>query len=509
MIVSVDWDGLELNPGVPDEAGMLAVVENVEGWYDSPPYDGRNAELVLVDGAQRGPKTASVRDVTITGVAIGPPESLARFRDKLVLRVASATSAELTIPDGAARAMTARVRCDSTAFRHTFSGPGMFRYQATLTAVDPRVYGPWQYATLVAAASGDGWTYSVPVEQWTAQVSAAPVATAFPWGMTLLGFEPGGTFSAPLWSSYNWGDNRSPLVLTSPAAASMDVGDIGLLTIATQQPMTSASVADSAGNNWQRVAEVQAWPGGSATMSVWLAEITAPMIGAGHTITTTRNGGNMVIVYAYSLKGLGPFLGCTGAGAGHSTTAGASIALTAQNAKIIAITQADSESGVLQVPLNPAGWTSIGSLTGGGPFTHRAVAAISPAALTAPVWPADVVRAYPRAYPARLASNEAAMLNQGTVAAPARAVFTGDLSQSRLVSMLTGRQLWINPVPAGAQIAIDTATLTATAPGGASRASYVRGGSQTMLVPAASTDTWSLYASGSGTVDLSWRSAWH
>ena len=61
---------------------------------------------------------------------------------------------------------------------------------------------------------------------------------------------------------------------------------------------------------------------------------------------------------------------------------------------------------------------------------------------------------------------------------------------------------------AGVTILVSTATLTAEAPGGLSRASYILPGSRPMLLPPASSGRWYLRGTGRGSVSLGWRSAW-
>ncbi len=286
----VTWDGLNLNPLAEDATGLLPVVEDVTGWYDTPDYNGNDTALVLADGSLLGPKTANARTVVISGSVVGPPDQLALFRDLLVVRAAALLPAELTIPDAAGRVMTATVRCDSDGLKHTFNGPGLFTYQATMLAPDPRLYGPQQTARLSNFAGGTtGWAYD-------------DVASTVP--------------------------------------------------------------------------------------------------------------------------------------------------------------------------------------------------------------PTNMARVYPRSYAATSLPNTASLPNEGSAAAPVTLAVTGDLSSSRLVDNATGNAILIAAVPAGAVIYVDTESLTAWAPGGASRASYILPGSVPLLVPPMTTANWSLYATGGGTVDLFWRSAW-
>jgi hypothetical protein len=98
------------------------------------------------------------------------------------------------------------------------------------------------------------------------------------------------------------------------------------------------------------------------------------------------------------------------------------------------------------------------------------------------------------------------LINQGDVDAPVYAVYTGPLGESRLTDGTS--TIHVAALQAGEQLTIDTSTLTATAPGGVSRAGYILSGSSPMTVPASSQATWTLQGSGTGKVQLNWRSAW-
>jgi hypothetical protein len=158
----VTWDGLPLNPLAEDADGVLCVVEDVTGWHDTPDYDGHDTPLVLADGSLTGPKTAAARTVVISGSVVGPAPALALFRDQLVVRAAALVPAILYIPDAAGRYMEASVRCDSDGLKHAFVGPGLFTYQITLTAADPRKYGGASDVNMVPQAPGSGWRYDQP-----------------------------------------------------------------------------------------------------------------------------------------------------------------------------------------------------------------------------------------------------------------------------------------------------------------------------------------------------------
>jgi len=118
-------------------------------------------------------------------------------------------------------------------------------------------------------------------------------------------------------------------------------------------------------------------------------------------------------------------------------------------------------------------------------------------------------RAYPRRFGwhyAGLASNSVPMLNAGNVPAPAVLTFTGPLASTPQVTDGT-RSIFLQNLVAGEVVYVKSDTLAAWAPGGATRASYLLQGSQPMLVPTGTT-VWSLYATGTGSVALTWQSAW-
>jgi hypothetical protein len=164
-LIGVLWDGLSLNT---DEPG---IVEDIEGWEDSPPIDGHDAERSIADGAAYGPKTLHARIITIHGAATGQRDRLQWFRDQLVARAASRQPGELAISIGE-RTLVADVRAGSERYRHEALGPTAFRYQITLTAADPLLYeGAWQAATLRNGGGEDTgrgypreypWGYAVP-----------------------------------------------------------------------------------------------------------------------------------------------------------------------------------------------------------------------------------------------------------------------------------------------------------------------------------------------------------
>lgn len=96
--------------------------------------------------------------------------------------------------------------------------------------------------------------------------------------------------------------------------------------------------------------------------------------------------------------------------------------------------------------------------------------------------------------------------NRGSADAPVYATYDGDLHEARLTDENTS--LLTAPLDHGEQLIIAASSMIAEAPGGASRAQYILPGSRPITVPAFTTSRWHLYSQGSGSVTLSWRSAW-
>jgi len=112
----------------------------------------------------------------------------------------------------------------------------------------------------------------------------------------------------------------------------------------------------------------------------------------------------------------------------------------------------------------------------------------------------------PRFYASADVANAAILTNVGNAPAPVFITYTGSLAESRLTDGQT--TIHLAPVGAGQQIYVNSETLAASAPGGASRASYLLPGTAPLLVPPYSDTPWYLYGTGSGTVTLAWQGAW-
>jgi len=161
-MIPVTWDGLALNIGDDPATSLWWVIEDVQGWLDTPPLDGNDIDRALSDGSAYGPKVLGARQVVLQGCVLtdGSPADLPTIRDQLAGKAAARTPVTLAIGDAAGRTLTATVRADTDAFKHTFLSPTAFRWQATLTAADPRLYDQnAQTVTLTNASGGGGRGY--------------------------------------------------------------------------------------------------------------------------------------------------------------------------------------------------------------------------------------------------------------------------------------------------------------------------------------------------------------
>jgi hypothetical protein len=167
ILIPINWAGLPINTG-DQPNGLFTCVEDVTGWLDSPPLDGHDADRALSDGSAWGPKVLGAREITITGVAIGPRPLLGQLRDDLAARAADREPADLAITDGGLeRTLVASVRAGTGLYRQTWITPTAFRWTVTVHANDPLLYEQaWQEAVLVTTTAGDtGRTYN-PWYSW-------------------------------------------------------------------------------------------------------------------------------------------------------------------------------------------------------------------------------------------------------------------------------------------------------------------------------------------------------
>lgn len=194
-LVPVSWAGLPLNIGDQD-TGLFSIIEDVEGWLDSPPLTGNDASRAIADGSAWGPKTLDARHITLTGAAAGPRDQLGWLRDQLATRAASRTPAELSITDGGQfKTLSALVRAGEERFRQHWISATAFRWSVVLTAADPLLYeGTWQYATLSSFEAGEDTGRSYPRE--------FPWQYAVPYLPNTARLANTGNWPAPVWALY-------------------------------------------------------------------------------------------------------------------------------------------------------------------------------------------------------------------------------------------------------------------------------------------------------------------
>lgn len=118
----------------------------------------------------------------------------------------------------------------------------------------------------------------------------------------------------------------------------------------------------------------------------------------------------------------------------------------------------------------------------------------------------DYPREFPWGYALPYIANQTLLRNDGNYAAPVHVLYTGDLTESNLTDGSSGVR--VASLETGVQILVATASLTAEAEGGLSRASYILPGSRPMWIPPRSTARWFLRAGGTGSLVLAWRSTW-
>ena len=217
-LVPIVWDGLPLNPGNQDD-GSCIVVEKVEGWLDSPPLHGNDADRAIADGAAWGPKVLGARHITIHGAAAGPRDVLGRFRHQLVRRAASREPAELAIAD-AGLPLVADVRAGTESLRHHWLTLTAFRYEVVLTAADPSLYDvSWQTVILANLTGDTGRTY--PRE--------FPWQYAVPYLPNSATLANAGNWDAPVYAQYDGPLSESRLAAPGGGLVRLAALDAGMM----------------------------------------------------------------------------------------------------------------------------------------------------------------------------------------------------------------------------------------------------------------------------------------
>jgi hypothetical protein len=160
-------------------------------------------------------------------------------------------------------------------------------------------------------------------------------------------------------------------------------------------------------------------------------------------------------------------------------------------------------------PLGPTGFRWQVTLTAADPALYDAA---WQTVTLGNLFETDTGREYQRTYQWRYNSpyvgNSGVLRNAGNYPAPVYALYAGDLAESLLTDNGQSGIIRVARVEAGMEILVSTATLTAEAAGGVSRASYILPGSRPLFVPPLDTSRWFLRSTGYGSVTLVWRSAW-
>jgi hypothetical protein len=247
--VLIRWDGMDLQVSEGEgDNWFTGIVTLVTGWYASPPLDGNNAARALSDGAIRGHKLLGAREIAITGAAAGPRARLMQWRDLLAHRAADRMPVELEIGDPQlGHTLTATVRADTESFRHEFfAGPLAFRYEVTLTATDPLLYGQeWHQAVLSTETAADAGRRYDPPPRWPRRYDAPPqwatdkgIETGWGYGQP---YAPGsaafltnaGNAEAPVYATYEGDLDQSELTDERASIWLAPVGDGVTINVAT------------------------------------------------------------------------------------------------------------------------------------------------------------------------------------------------------------------------------------------------------------------------------------
>jgi hypothetical protein len=214
--IPVEWGGLPLNIG-DLETGLFMCVENIDGWLDSPPLDGNDVARAVADGSAWGPKTLGARAIAVTGVCLGPRDQTRAARDALGSLAAARVPMDFTVADpDLDTSLTASTRADSDALKLAPLGDQGFRYQVTLTAADPLLYGDWQQVILApgsGAATGRIYGKDYPWEYGAGQIPTSGI------------LENEGNVDAPAIALYQ-GDLASPDLVDDNGSA-IYLTDIG------------------------------------------------------------------------------------------------------------------------------------------------------------------------------------------------------------------------------------------------------------------------------------------
>lgn len=164
-LVAVEWDDLALN--VLNDAGLTAVVTEVDGWYGTPDAETNDVNRALTDGSLYGPKVIAAREITVKGTALGPRDQLIALRDALATRTVATAPGEVVIGDPWLNTELAATVRASSGLSHAFLNPNTFTYEVTLLAADPRRYiHAWSEAVIRLSGGGTSGRHYPRTYQW-------------------------------------------------------------------------------------------------------------------------------------------------------------------------------------------------------------------------------------------------------------------------------------------------------------------------------------------------------
>jgi hypothetical protein len=180
LTIGVSLGGMLLNW---DRGHVVVLTEDLDGWYDTPEPESRDAERVLSDGGVWGPKTIRPREVTLSGSASATHRrDLIAIRDQLAFRATVRQPIELVVSDRVlGESLSASVRGVSGLTWRPI-GPNAARWSLTVRAADPRRYETYWQSFVIQHGEGEGantgrfyprlfpWHYTSPIPPGSARL---------------------------------------------------------------------------------------------------------------------------------------------------------------------------------------------------------------------------------------------------------------------------------------------------------------------------------------------------
>lgn len=243
-ITDVTWSIGGLVFGAVDANGVAWVVNSAgtTGWYDGPDVNLNQNDQARGDGAYRADSYRPPRVIVIPGWCTAPSKPAAQAARRAFTGLyARGTQQTLTVVDGS-ETLTALVELAGPPKARPHAGGVGFDWQLTLSAADPRKYGPAQSASTglpSVSATGVDWTGGgAGGADWT-------------------GGGAGGL---------DWGSGVSNGLVTVSNPGSADAWPVFTIV----GPVTAPSITDGAGN-------VLAWTGPALASTDTLVITTNPL----------------------------------------------------------------------------------------------------------------------------------------------------------------------------------------------------------------------------------------